>query len=257
MASVSATGDKHNNEKINFYPHVDDVDAVKASSKSPACRVEPNGENDFDKLISYSNQGQASTNNTPVKIAAEPSDIVNNSSIGGIIEEDEENDDRSRGDSIEGNDGMLLDVVNDLPEMQAFMEAFMFNMDDSAFMDTSYEEEAAASNSNNSESVYNLWKLVGINPVNPHLDEHKPDLLVVNGDQNKLKVIHTKAPLLGTISGTEPIYSINGERLRYNFPDISHFGCSITQAQSIGLVQLPHLYTDLYKTVIKNKNNHY
>jgi E3 ubiquitin-protein ligase UBR2 len=88
-----------------------------------------------------------------------------------------------------------------------------------------------------------VWNLIGIDPVYPCIDDHFPGMF----QSDNLTSVHTSTPLLGSISGTHPIYGLNGERLSHGFADLSHMGIGLRHVSK--LIDLPHLYTDIYQMV--------
>jgi hypothetical protein len=95
------------------------------------------------------------------------------------------------------------------------------------------------------------WKLVGVDPSNEHIDAHVTEMFRDRSVQ--LASLHSHAPLIGTVSGVNPIYGINGERLVSGYCDLSHFGLGVRHRG--GLIPLPEVYTDLYQMVSETEDS--
>jgi hypothetical protein len=129
-------------------------------------------------------------------------------------------------------------------------------------------------------STQNQWKLIGIDPSNPCIDE-----LTLDEYQNLHPMKHHfRAPLQGSITGSATIYALHGHALATVYPDYSHLNITLTNLfpsffpsmipRSIPsnptqqatlpsttpysqqgnitngiLIELPKLYTDLYHLV--------
>lgn len=89
------------------------------------------------------------------------------------------------------------------------------------------------------------WKQYGVLPLNGAVDELKYQ--EYKNLSTVLKHFHT--PLQGSLTGSYPIYALNGELLPYVFPDLSHRTLSYRQLLPNCLIPLPNLYTDLYNHV--------
>ena len=101
------------------------------------------------------------------------------------------------------------------------------------------------------------WKLQGVYPINPTVDFPSLDLnpLVqeaasVEGytTSSYMMLMPARAPLQGSVTGTEMVVGYNGTPLRYLYPDLSHMGLGMRHLKQI-FVPLPTMYTDLYQMV--------
>eukprot|EP01041_Mallomonas_annulata_P000556 gene556-1070_t len=91
-------------------------------------------------------------------------------------------------------------------------------------------------------SSLGTWRLIGIDPMNSHIDGHRPDLL--GRRHTRMSNLHSTTPLIGSFCGTRAIYGMDCNPLRNGFCDMSHLGIGLRH--TAGLVRLPSLYTDLY-----------
>ena len=87
-----------------------------------------------------------------------------------------------------------------------------------------------------------LWRMVGLDPTNIHVDAHLSNLYDYDSPS-----VHTRAPLRGSITGRTLVYGIQGAPLREGFNDLSHFG--VGNRHRGGLISLPLVYTDLHQMV--------
>jgi hypothetical protein len=88
----------------------------------------------------------------------------------------------------------------------------------------------------------NDWKLYGELPVNPLVNE------VSTEDYESLSdvVIRQPTPLQGSLTGTFPVFSLQGNRLPYFFPDWSQMSITFSELRQNCLIPLPTVYTDIY-----------
>lgn len=87
-----------------------------------------------------------------------------------------------------------------------------------------------------------MWRMIGVDPVNLHVDAHLPDLYNAESP-----AIHTMAPLRGSVTGRAAVYGLSGQRLSEGYCDLSHFG--LGNRHRGGFVPLPLVYTDLHQMV--------
>ena len=87
-----------------------------------------------------------------------------------------------------------------------------------------------------------MWRMIGVDPVNLHVDAHLPDLYNAESP-----AIHTMAPLRGSVTGRAAVYGLSGQRLSEGYCDLSHFG--LGNRHRGGFVPLPLVYTDLHHMV--------
>jgi hypothetical protein len=87
-----------------------------------------------------------------------------------------------------------------------------------------------------------VWRMIGVDPVNLHVDAHLPDLYNAESP-----AIHTMAPLRGSVTGRAAVYGLSGKRLSEGYCDLSHFG--LGNRHRGGFVPLPLVYTDLHHMV--------
>ena len=103
-----------------------------------------------------------------------------------------------------------------------------------------------STSSSASNKIQTIWKLYGIDPVYPYIDENPTENFILN---NELTNIHTITPFLGSITGQYESYGLNGNPISNNpLVDLSHFGLR-KSSNKIGLVPLPKMYTDIYNMV--------
>lgn len=88
------------------------------------------------------------------------------------------------------------------------------------------------------------WRLIGLDPLNSHIDEHRSDLLGKKG--SRMAFMHSVTPLVGSLCGTKTIYGLNCAPLKNGFADMSHLGLGLRHTRT-ALLPLPSLYTDLYQ----------
>lgn len=87
-----------------------------------------------------------------------------------------------------------------------------------------------------------MWRMIGVDPVNLHVDAHLPDLYNAESP-----AIHTMAPLRGSVTGRAAVYGLSGRRLTEGYCDLSHFG--LGNRHRGGFIPLPLVYTDLHQMV--------
>ena len=161
--------------------------------------------------------------------------------------------------SVVEDDGITIQNVDDVilnPEEAedqaatvAMLQQFMGdNSDLPADMSTLLQltQDTSPFGGNPNAAGVGTWRLIGVDPVNSHIDGHPWDML---GKRHaKMSITHTTTPLIGSICGTRVIHAMNCEPLNYGYHDISHFGMG---SRHVGkLIDLPSLYTDLYQKVI-------
>lgn len=92
----------------------------------------------------------------------------------------------------------------------------------------------------------NKWKLLGIYPHNPYVDE-------VSDAQDIHQLIplqyHSFAPFVGSFCAAYPSYALNGKEIPLRYPDLSHFNIPLSAIRNAKLIDLPSSYTDLYHMV--------
>ena len=90
------------------------------------------------------------------------------------------------------------------------------------------------------------WNMVGVDPINPQVDEPGVPSLLEADEHYGLSCVHVSTPLLGCVTGRQPVFGVNGEELTYPYPDLSHMGVGWRHIG--GLISLPRLYTDLFRS---------
>ena len=97
-------------------------------------------------------------------------------------------------------------------------------------------------------NVKSLWHMVGVDPLYKHVDgfcypkEKIPQGLLGTTDIDPLL---TRTPLVGSLTGRDPVFGVRGKRLTHGYNDLSHL--SVGTRHRGGLISLPHLYTDLHR----------
>ncbi|RYH21479.1 hypothetical protein EON65_20590 [archaeon] len=162
------------------------------------------------------------------------------------VEEDEEefeDDEDAIRDAIQraadmfGGDTDLLQGLNPAtlpPEVRALLEA------------------TAGLSVLGSSSQGSKWRLLGIYPHNPYIDE-------VADAQDIHQLIplqyHSFSPFIGSFCAAYPSYTLSGKEIPLKFPDLSHFNIPLSAIRSAKLIDLPHSYTDLYHMVSTAQHN--
>ncbi len=179
-------------------------------------------------------------------------------SSGGEEEEDEEIDDEEAGgdDEDEGMEELLLgdlDLPADLnrrlmaqlnpdhrPDHELDRESIELREEIMEYLRSTQQSLGGAP----AEGPKRPWKLYGVDPRNELLDECPSEKFA----GETLQCIHTRQPLQGSVTGSFPVFGVNGERLAHGFPDLSHMGLGARHVERV-FVALPAMYTDLYQMV--------
>ena len=100
-------------------------------------------------------------------------------------------------------------------------------------------------------NVKTLWHMVGIDPSYKQVDGFcRPKGKVTQvgmllGSNISIEPLLTRTPLVGSLTGREPVFGLRGTRLSHGYNDLSHL--SVGSRHRGGLIRLPHAYTDLHR----------
>lgn len=88
-----------------------------------------------------------------------------------------------------------------------------------------------------------MWRLVGVDPSLPFIDDHPNSLFSVN----ELRSVPSVTPFQGSLTGQYACFGLSGGAFPSFICDMSHFG--VKARHRVGLIPLPRLYTDIYHSV--------